>query len=237
MICEWCCEYCRLIFRQVDEGVREGTRESVPRNDLNISGFDCFICQALSRFCDGAFWKTDTKKPAAWKLDLDDGEGLRAWLFIGHDLQDPLVLIRLLRDPHATAGIMKGDKHIDEYVAPTHSSDPAVARLARSWLRECFEKHQNFRRSDAITDFRPRCFISLRPGNVRLVSGSDCNEQVAWATLSHCRGLKPDFIRLDSGDIKTLQHSISLEVLAPTFRDPRQSYIDLLLTAGLGATI
>lgn len=104
------------------------------------------------------------------------------------------------------------------YQPPAHTSDPAVAKLVRSWLQNCCQTHK-YCCLDQDPAYRPPRLLHITPSGVRLVDGRQCPEGSGWTTLSHCWGRNPTFLRLTASNLSSFQEGIPMRDLPRTFHD------------------
>ena len=106
------------------------------------------------------------------------------------------------------------------YEPPINSSDPKVTALIQAWSSECFKKHTRCHQKPSL--YRPPRLIEIRQDRIRLTTTGntdDNNFETPYATLSHCWGKNPTFLRLTEQNLHRLHDAIDLHELPKTFRD------------------
>ena len=107
------------------------------------------------------------------------------------------------------------------YRIPPDTGDPAVAELALSWLRKCLKNHERCGRGQD-PDFSPPRLLDVSGNEPRLILTNLETPDGPYATLSHCWGPNPTFLRLTSSLIKEMQIQILTERLPENFRNAVQ---------------
>jgi hypothetical protein len=107
------------------------------------------------------------------------------------------------------------------YRIPPDTGDPAVAEPALSWLRKCLENHERCGRGQDPDFFPPR-LLDVSGNEPRLILTNLETPDGPYATLSHCWGPNPTFLRLTSSLIKEMQIQILTERLPENFRNAIQ---------------
>lgn len=95
-----------------------------------------------------------------------------------------------------------------------------VARLIESWYRQCMTQH--VRCSSPVSAYHPPRVLEIQRCSFRLVIPRECSVEGPYATLSHCWGQAPNFLKLDSANIEQLRQWNSTDLLPQTFQDAAQ---------------
>jgi hypothetical protein len=97
------------------------------------------------------------------------------------------------------------------------SSDYTASLLsAKAWLAECPSSHINC--VGLARHRNPTRLLYIKPGYLRLCSGTAIPLSVSYATLSHCWGLM-DFFKLTRDNLSAVQKTINIRELSKTFQD------------------
>jgi hypothetical protein len=99
------------------------------------------------------------------------------------------------------------------------SSDYRSSLLsAKAWLAECSSSHSNIRCVGLAHHPNPTRLLYIKPGYLRLCSGTTIPLNVCYATLSHCWGLS-SFFKVRRDNLSAVQKTINIRELPKTFQD------------------
>jgi len=114
------------------------------------------------------------------------------------------------------------------YEYPRRTDASSVISLVRSWMVHCSTNHRSCHRHPS-TYYPPR-LLDVRHEQVRLIVPKEMDSFTdTYATLSHCWGARPTFLKLTSTNMGELCQGISLGQLPQNFSDA----IDLCRRLGL----
>jgi hypothetical protein len=88
--------------------------------------------------------------------------------------------------------------------------------LAKAWLAECSNSH--IKCVGLAHHPNPTRLLLIKPGHLRLCSGTAIPLSVSYATLSHCWGLS-EFFKLRRDNLSAVQEKINIRELPKTFQD------------------
>jgi hypothetical protein len=107
---------------------------------------------------------------------------------------------------------------IERYRPPIDTSDLATHRLVAEWLRRCVENHPGCRQVRKSNYLPPR-LLDLAQEKPRLVETKTLTEHQEYASLSHCWGKSPTFMRLSADNYERFLSGFASDELAKTFQD------------------
>jgi hypothetical protein len=215
------CEQCTSMLRVAGDGVQEQTCD-IMMDELEVaSNAGCYICVAFMR----EFARNPRPNPSElffrWtrqNLEIIDVTALtgptgpeitRSSLSIFFGLQE---IQSQIQNSEAANSQTK------DYRPPIHSSDPAAHHLVAEWLRSCVENHPECRQVRKQRYMPPR-LLDLTYDKPRLVMTETFTEHQEYATLSHCWGKSPTFMRLSADNHARFLSGFALDELAKTFQD------------------
>lgn len=114
-----------------------------------------------------------------------------------------------------------GIGHHSDRIIPSNTGDPAVGKLALSWLKRCLNAHEKCDRNRDSKWFPPR-LLDVTAQNPRLVITKIEPPKGPFATLSHCWGTNPTFLRLTGDRLEDMRVGIPLKDLPENFRNAVQ---------------
>ena len=216
------CDHSREMFRQIEDSKFEGKLQS--KDLANTARSGCYFCFSLLGFLSHYHVSDLTDLHFKWKLQPVSEEDKSLLLHVSLTSPRPgyvhwcdflfsasprqLETYPMLLDLDPTSC----------YQAPAATSHPSLAKLAQSWLRTCVHEHsESLTRQD--NHYRPPRLLNFSSGGLRLVKGSECGKNSEWATLSHCWGLHPTFLKLTSEILSQLELEIPMNSLPRTFKD------------------
>lgn len=103
------------------------------------------------------------------------------------------------------------------YEYPSKTDAESVAKLVEFWYHQCTIQHPEC--ASQVSSYQPPRLVEIRKGGFRLVVPSDCGMRDPYATLSHCWGDAPDFLKLTSTNIEQLRRWNPTDRLPQTFQD------------------
>lgn len=103
------------------------------------------------------------------------------------------------------------------YEYPSKTDAPPVLELIRSWFVECRNHHAECKHS--ILVYHPPRLLEILGEKFRLVDSKRSQVEGSYATLSHCWGSPPPFLKLTSENIEVLQQWTPTSSLPKTFAD------------------
>jgi hypothetical protein len=104
-----------------------------------------------------------------------------------------------------------------KYEYPPRTDAESVAKLIQSWYHQCTTQHPGC--ASQVSTYQPPRLIEIQKGGFRLVVTSDCGIEGSYATLSHCWGNAPDFLKLTSTTMEQLRQWNPTSRLPQTFQD------------------
>ncbi|KAL1647085.1 hypothetical protein SLS58_002855 [Diplodia intermedia] len=108
---------------------------------------------------------------------------------------------------------------------PSNTGDPSLSRLMSTWLDRCLKDHKGKcgASPDVDANWHPKRLLHISDSSsdrVRLIDTAFEKPTGRYATLSHCWGPNPTFLRLDAENMPSLiAHGIPTAALPPSFRD------------------
>ncbi|OCK75987.1 HET-domain-containing protein [Lepidopterella palustris CBS 459.81] len=228
------CAMCKSMFEK-DDGV--GTSSNPHHQtmlDLESAALqDCIICvtvlDELRRigsldsdsasserpFLNSQFWGASEKPPQPRGVAI---YGLKRRLVCEFSLY-PWSQIRHPIRPAQNLSTMPdlSESWPDHYIPPS-TGDPAVSRLALSWFESCLEKHKNCGRGQD-TSWTPLRLLDVSGEEPRLILTESEKPNGPYATMSHCWGPNPSFMRLTATNVEGMLNGISTEQLPENFRN------------------
>jgi len=105
------------------------------------------------------------------------------------------------------------------YQPPADSSSPVAHMLIAKWLQRCTTDHVNCRRSRASSYVPPRLIDTMSQPPRLIISEAESETIAEYATLSHCWGVKPQFLTLTADNIERFQFALPMQDIAKTFVD------------------
>ena len=103
------------------------------------------------------------------------------------------------------------------YEYPSRTDAESVAKLIDFWYRQCTTHHP--RCSSEVSTYQPPRLLEIQKREFRLVIPGECGVEHSYATLSHCWGKAPEFLKLTSTNIQQLRQWNSTDRLPQTFQD------------------
>jgi hypothetical protein len=104
-----------------------------------------------------------------------------------------------------------------KYEYPPRTDAESVAKLIQSWYLQCTTQHP--RCASQVSTYQPPRLVEIQKDGFRLVVTSDCGMEGSYATLSHCWGNAPNFLKLTSTNIEQLRQWNPTNRLPQTFQD------------------
>ncbi|KAF2111851.1 heterokaryon incompatibility protein-domain-containing protein [Lophiotrema nucula] len=104
-----------------------------------------------------------------------------------------------------------------KYEYPPRTDAESVAKLIESWYLQCTTQHPGC--ASPVSTYQPPRLVEIQKGGFRLIIPSECGVRGSYATLSHCWGNAPDFLKLTSTNMEQLRQWNPTDRLPQTFQD------------------
>jgi hypothetical protein len=97
------------------------------------------------------------------------------------------------------------------------SDSESVSELVSYWIHQCTDQHMEC--APPVSLYQPPRLVEFGKDGFRVVIPSECGLDSSYATLSHCWGSAPDFLKLTSANIERLRQWNPIDILPQTFQD------------------